>query len=277
MKKAITLIICLCLALPMLLAIPASAATPAEIVDAAYALEKGASMTEPATLTGKITEIKTPYSEQYKNITVIIAIEGKEDKPIQCYRLKGEGADKLAVDDIITVTGTLTNYNGSIQFGANCTLDKVVSGGGTVVVAPTDQKEIVDALYALEAGKALPYSATLTGTITKIDTPYSEQYKNITVTITIEGREDKPVVCFRLKGEGADKLAVGDYIAVTGTLKNYNGTFEFDSGCTFKVAEKPAAPAPNPGTADNAPLVALLAVLFLSAAAMVVVGKKQTV
>jgi len=276
MKKMLTLIVCLCMVLPMILAIPAMAATEAEIVDAAYALEKGASMTEAATLTGKLTSIDTAYSEQYKNVTVTIAVEGKEDKPIQCYRLKGDGADKLAVGDTITVTGTLPNYNCKIQFKAGCTLDKVVSGGGEVVVAPSDPKEIVDALYALEAGKSLPYSATLTGKITKIDTPYSEQYKNITVTIVVEGKEDKPIVCYRLKGDGADKLAVDDYITVTGTLTNYNGTFEYTSGCTFVAAEAPT-PNPNPSTGDATPIAALLAVMALSAAAIVVVGKKQAI
>ena len=39
--------------------------------------------------------------------------------------------------------------------------------------------------------------------------------------------------CYRLKGEGADQLAEGDVITVTGTIKNYKGTIEFDAGCTF--------------------------------------------
>ena len=203
------------------------------IVEEAYKLQSGVSMTAPATLVGKITAINTAYSAQYGNITVTIAIEGIEDKPIQCYRLAGEGADKLAVGDTITVTGTITNYNGKIQFAQGCTLDKVVSGGGTVPVAPTDPKEIVDALYALKSGESLPYSAVLTGKITQIDTAYSPDYKNITVTITVEGREDKPVLCYRLKGTGAETLKVGDVITVTGTLTNYNGTFEYTSGCTF--------------------------------------------
>ena len=203
------------------------------IVEEAYKLESGVSMTAPVTLVGKITAINTAYSAQYGNITVTMEIEGCTDKPIQCYRLAGTGADKLAVGDTITVTGTITNYNGKIQFAQGCTLDAVVSGGGTVPVAPTDPKEIVDALYALKAGESLPYSAVLTGKITKIDTAYSPDYKNITVTIAVEGREDKPIVCYRLKGNGAENLKVGDTITVTGTLTNYSGTFEYTSGCTF--------------------------------------------
>jgi len=246
MKKTFALILCLCLVLPLILAVPALAATPAEIVDTAYALEKGASMSAPVTLTGKLTSIDTAYSSSYKNITVSMTVEGRESKPIQCYRLAGTGADKLAVGDTITVTGTITNYNGKIQFAQGCTLDKVVSGGGTAPAAPTDPKEIVDAAYALEKGAALPYSATLTGKITKIDVPYSEQYKNINVTIVIEGREDKPILCYRLKGTGAETLEVADVITVTGTIKNYNGTIEFDSGCTLDKVVKPVVAPTDP-------------------------------
>ena len=36
-----------------------------------------------------------------------------------------------------------------------------------------------------------------------------------------------------MKGTGADVIAVGDTITVKGTLKNYSGTKEFDSGCTL--------------------------------------------
>ena len=42
-----------------------------------------------------------------------------------------------------------------------------------------------------------------------------------------------PIQCYRLTGEGADKLAEGDVITVSGVIKNYKGTIEFDKGCTF--------------------------------------------
>ena len=206
---------------------------PTAILEAAYKLEDGLAMTEPTTLTGVITKIDTAYSADYQNITVTIVCGGIEDKPMMCYRLKGEGADKLAVGDTITVTGTIKNYKGTIEFDAGCTLDYVHSANTAeeVVEAPEDPIEIVNAAYALKDGEVLPYAATLTGVITKIDTPYSADYKNITVTITVAGAEDKPIICFRLKGDGADALAEGNTITVTGTIKNYQGTIEFDAGC----------------------------------------------
>ena len=106
-------------------------------------------------------------------------------------------------------------------------------------VAPTDPKQIVDAAFALEKGAVLPYEATLTGVIKSIDTAYSEQYGNISVTIVVEGTAgSKDLVCYRIKGDGAATLAAGDTITVKGTIKNYNGTIEFDAGSTITAVVK---------------------------------------
>ena len=204
------------------------------ILDAAYSLAEGIAMTDPCTLIGKIVKIDTAWSEDYQNITVTIDC-GDSERLIMCYRLKGEGAKDLAVGDVITVTGIIKNYKGTIEFDAGCELVKVVKNTepAPVVEAPEDPAEIVTAAYALADGESLPYTATLTGTITVIDTPWSDQYGNITVTIVIEGCDDMPILCFRLKGDGAKDLKVGDVITVTGIIKNYKGTIEFDAGCTL--------------------------------------------
>jgi hypothetical protein len=198
----------------------------AEIVDAAYKLAEGGAFEEKTRLFGTITKIDTAYSPDYKNITVTIAVEGKEDKPIQCYRLQGAGCDKLAVGDKITVEGIMKNYKGTIEFDAKCEL----LGVGVEV---KDSKPILEAAYKLEDGMAFKEPTTLTGVISKIDTAYSPDYKNITVTIICDGDEAHPMMCYRLQGEGCDKLAVGDKITVTGIIKNYKGTIEFDAKCTL--------------------------------------------
>ena len=228
--------------------------TPEEIVDAAYALENGAALEGTYTLTGVITAINTPYSEQYKNITVTIQIGDLEDKPIMCYRLKGEGAADLKVTDTITVTGSLKNYNGTIEFDAGCTLDAVVPGEGPAEPVYTTPEEIVNAAYALEVGASLTREYTLTGVITSVDTVYSEQYKNVTVTMVIGNMANKPIQCFRLKGEGADVIAVGDTITVTGILMNYNSKIEFNSGCILNSFVPAPIPEPVPGS-EELPLV----------------------
>lgn len=104
--------------------------TPEEIVNAAYALSKNGILSGGHTysLTGTITEIPTPYSEQYGNITVVIVVGDMTDKPIECFRLKGEGIENLMVGDTITVKGKIVNYDngsetGKVEFDAGCTLE----------------------------------------------------------------------------------------------------------------------------------------------------------
>ncbi len=217
-----------------LLGIGAEVKDQSAIIEAAYKLEDGIAMTDPCTLTGEIVKIDTPWSDQYKNITVTIICDGDADHPIMCYRLAGEGADGLAVGDKITVTGVIKNYKGTIEFDAGCSLDNLVKGETPAPEAPADPAEIMAAAYALEDGGSLPYSAALTGKIVSIDTEWSEQYGNITVTIQVG---DKTIQCFRLKGDGASALAVDNMITVTGNITNYKGTVQFGAGCTFVPAE----------------------------------------
>ncbi len=214
------------------------------ILDAAYALEEGAQMDEDVSLTGKVTKIDTPYSEQFNNISVTIEIPGAADQPILCYRMGGEDIKKIAVGDTITVTGRIKNHYGTIEFAQGCSMDDRIPGENEAPVVPEDPKEIVDAAFALDKGASLPYEATLTGTVTEIVTEYSEDYKNITVTIEVEGTDGKKTIeCYRMKGEGAADLKVGDIISVTGQLTRFYreatedkaelDKIEFNSGCTF--------------------------------------------
>ncbi len=196
-----------------------------EIVAAAYMLEAGVSMEETQRLYGTVTQINTTWSDEYKNITVTIQIGELADQPIQCYRLSGDGAENLAIGDAITVEGTLKNYNGTIEFDKGCKL----VGYGEIV----SQKSIVDAAYALEAGVSMTAPTALCGEVISIDTAWSDEYQNITVTIVCDGLTDQPIQCYRLSGEGAQTLDVGSEIGVYGTIKNYKGTIEFDKGCVI--------------------------------------------
>ena len=217
----------------------------AEIVDAAYALEDGEALPYEVTLKGEVISVDTPYSADYKNITVSIKIAGREDKPIMCYRLKGEGCENLLPGDIITVTGNIKNYKGTIEFDAGCLLISAEKGENSFEI-PTDPQEILEAAFALKAGECLPYQATLTGRIIGIKNKYSAQYNNISVVIKT-GEPWYNVTCYRMKGEDVDKIWLDDIITVTGTLKNYGGhTIEFDSGCILEEwVNKPDPVAPS--------------------------------
>ncbi len=221
-----------------------------EIVKAAYALAPGESLPYESRLIGKIISIDTIWNDEYQNITVSIEITGAEDMPIKCYRMKGndqtiEQIKDLKVGNIITVRGTLKNYEGTIEFDAGCILEKVEKGDA--IDAPTDPGEILKAAYALPQDKALPYQATLTGTVIEIDTPYDPAYGNISVVIEVEGYPQYPILCYRLKGTGVDQIAIKDLITVTGIIKNYKGTIEYDAGCimTERVSGGGVAQGPS--------------------------------
>ena len=224
-----------------------------EIVKAAYALANGESLPYQSRLIGKIVSIDSIWSDEYQNITVTIEVEGAEDMPIKCYRMKGNDntitvIKDLKVGNIITVLGILKNYEGTIEFDAGCILEKVEKGDA--VDAPTDPGEILKAAYALKKNEALPYQATLTGRVIEIDSPYDPNYGNISVVIEVEGYPQYPMLCYRMKGTGVDEIAIDDLITVTGIIKNYNGTIEYDAGCMMierisggGVAQKPSSDA----------------------------------
>ena len=214
---------------------PVSDLLEIEVLDKAYALAEGKAMNGKQVLAGTIVKIDTPYSTDYKNITVTIKpdVATDDNHNVQCFRLVG--GEDLAEGDHIVVTGILKNYKGTIEFDAKCTYSKTAS------IAEAKGLVVLEQAYALAEGKAMNAKAQLTGTIVKIDTPYSADYKNITVTIKVDGAadDDHNIQCFRLVG--GEDLVVGDHITVTGLIKNYKGTVEFDAKCTYVKVAQPAA------------------------------------
>ena len=196
--------------------------TEEEIVGVAYTLEDQAKLPGATALHGVITAIPTPYSEQYGNITVNIQVGDLADQPIQCYRLKGEGAAELKEGDEIAVFGVIKNYKGTIEFDAGSIL---------IPIDSCQSARVAGYAYTLEESAAMNRESTVTGIISAIPSAYSADYKNITVNIDVPGLEGYTIQCYRLAG--GEDLAEGDTITVTGIIKNYKGTIEFDKGCTY--------------------------------------------
>lgn len=135
---------------------------------------------------------------------------------------------------------------------------ETVSENSAVSVSQTD---IVDAAYALGNMESLEEEQRLIGTVTKIVTRYSSKYDNVSVEMTVAGREDRPILCFRLEGPGVEDLRPGDEITVTGELLNYNGTIEFNAGCFLEYFVKGENPVEETeavieGSEDSAEAVA---------------------
>ncbi len=114
----------------------------------------------------------------------------------------------------------------------------------------SDPAVVIPMAYALETGKVLDGTYTLMGQIIESD-GYNSQYGDISVTFVVEGYEDYPLYCYQIKKD-ADKLGLGDYIAVRGTIKNYKGTIEFDKPELLAYEDGVLPPSidiePKPGT-----------------------------
>ena len=210
---------------------------PEKIMAAAKKLTSGEDLGYDVTLRGEVVGLDSAYDPNFENISVVIKVAGSN---LLCYRMVGKDVDKVLVGDTITVTGRIKNYNGTIEFGQGCTMLKREAGEAVIL---TEVKDIIEAAFALEPGASLPHDVTLTGKITEINTPYAAAYKNITVTIVVDGFDKYPLKCYRMKAASGDAaeteaLKVGDVITVTGIIKNYQHSsgdceVEFNTGCLF--------------------------------------------
>lgn len=206
--------------------------TAIKAVDGVYSVK----VTEAVEITAEFKEIK--------NVTVTIA--AVENGKVEVKK----GADAVADNavlrdgDVLTITATANagykvsaiKVNGTAITGNTYTITGAEADGKVAITVETveyTQADIVNDAWALEENTTLG-TFTLTGVIKSIDTPYDSGFGNLTVSIIVDGLTEKPMICFRMKGTGAESLMVNDTITVTGTIKNYNGKVEFDSGCTFK-------------------------------------------
>ena len=234
--------------------------TQAEIVDMAFALSSGATLENgPYTLTGVISKIVTAYDSGYKNVTVNITVYNTAGvaKTIQCFRLSGVGADAIKVGDEITVTGTIKNYNGTIEFDAGCTLDKYPNPVA-VVGASLNIKDNIDVYYyvSVNAGfKSASASFTFNGQTTTVSS-----YKKL--------EDGRLMFVF----EGINPAEMADEISVTFSVKYTTNTYTAShSGMSVKKYYQMAQN--YEGTKNDTALMTLLSdLLVYGAAAQAYVG-----
>ena len=214
------------------------------ILEAAYGLASGATMEGAHTLTGKVIHVKSTGEGE---ACLTFEVEGYEQYPMYCYWLKGEEAGNLKVGDVITVTGTIKNYNGTVEYDKP-TLDSFIKGEepeeddtpSTGDYTLSDASVVIPAAYALAQGATLEGTHTLRGQI--ISSEGLTSYNDISVTIVVEGYEEYPIYCYQIKND-ADKIGLGDYIVVQGTIKNYKGKVEFDKPTMLAYEDGTLAPS----------------------------------
>ena len=163
----------------------------------------------------EVSEINTPWSDQYGNISVTLK---DETGTLYVYRL----ATKVEVGAIIKVTGKMGSYNGAKQIAAGATAE-------IIKAAPVEVT--IEEAKALEDGTRVK----IKGTVKSIDTPWSDQYGNITITLEDETGSFQ---CYRL----ATKVEVGNSITVTGVIGSYNSVKQVAAGATAVINTTPETP-----------------------------------
>lgn len=116
------------------------------LVDRAFGLAQGEKI-ENATLTGIVTD-SDGYSAGYGNATFHLQVEGTgEVKTIYCYRVKPADAayPEVAVGDRLSLTGTIQNYKGTIEFYP-AEYAHLGGGGTTATTASTTRPTGVHAI-----------------------------------------------------------------------------------------------------------------------------------
>lgn len=217
--------------------------TQADIVNDAYALGKDQTLGK-FTLTGVITAINTPYNSSYKSITVVIVVEGLTDKPIECFNMKGEGAETLMQNDTITVTGTIKKYGSKVEFDSGCTFKDRVVGSSSLGLDVNTSK---NATVTIEDGM----TSALNGSTFTFTVSVSEGYEiiavkvnNVVVTPAADGNytgtiNGNTTILVETKVAGAaDPVEEGLPIAASkGTLSSDKKSITW-AGTTFTVTGK---------------------------------------
>ncbi len=206
-------------------------------------------------VSGTVVEINYAWSSDNGNMSV--TIKDDEGNTLYIYKL----ATEVALCDVITVKGTKTTYNETKEIGegatatidvkhecseyteATCTAPKTCvacgktegdpiahtfeNGACTICgAADPDYYYVVTIPEALEKEDGV--QVEVSGTVSAINTAWSDQYNNITVTIVdADGNE---LYIYRL----ATKVALGDIITVKGAMGTYNGR-QIAAGATAQI------------------------------------------
>ena len=167
------------------------------------------------TVSGTVVLINTPWDDGYKNISV--TIEDENGDQLYLYRL----GTKVEVGDVIMVKGEMATYNNARQVAQGATAE--ITGKEEVVLEYVEMT-IPEALAASDNALVI-----VKGTVKSVDTAWSDDYKNISVTIVdSEGNE---LYVYRLY----TKVAQGDYITVTGVMTTYSGKRQIAQGGTAEI------------------------------------------
>ena len=238
-------------------------------------------------------DAKASFSIAIANGVATIQSVGNTDRGLLCYNPNANGSNPL-----FSCYATTTSCDPELQIYKLATAVQ-----DTREDLPTATADIVNAIYALQAGESLDKyykfdSFTMAGTIVTATEVWNEEYSNGTITIKVDGT-DKDLVVFRYKAGTVDveeikALAVGDKVTFNVTsAKNYSGTLELDQP-TLTAIQKAANDDTNNDNdddttdedsavqepdkvGDSTAIVAMTSIMVVAvvALAVLVIGKKR--
>lgn len=202
--------------------------TVSEIYDLGIVLDDKQTSDAEYECIGIVESIASEYSEEYKNVSVWMT-DGDDEKKIEAYRIKGDYAADLKPGDVITVSGKIQNYGGTVEFVSGSIIKEYVAATFKTVT------ELYNDGQSDKQDKTTVFSTY--GKIDEIVNPISGDYKTCNVYIT-DGTSR--IEAYKLGGDldTLKNLAVGDVIAVYGKMTKYKDIVEFD-GCTLVSVSSP--------------------------------------
>lgn len=189
------------------------------------------------TIEGYVTAIQTAYSSTYNNISFWMADAADGGKVLEAFRAVCATADDApAVGDKVAVTGALTKYNSTPEFGAGCTY--VIKEKAPVVEPKNLGEKTIAEFLAL---KNTVDTCVLTGIVYNI---YNTTYGNLYLT---EGTDTLSIYGV-LTPEGEAKqfeslnVAEGDTLTVKAVYGEYNNKPQAKNAVFVAVAKKQIVP-----------------------------------
>lgn len=187
---------------------PDQPANPNDAIANALAAADGTEVT----LTGTISSIKEVWSEKHSNISVYLTNE--YGSTILLYQM----ATKVAVGDVVTVTGKVGSYNGAKQ---------IAKGATAQITGHSDDYNPVEMTITEALAAADGKNIIVTGTVVEIETAYDAANNRLSVYISDDA--GNKLYLYRLSGN----VELGQIIKVTGAMASHEeakqvvaGTFE---------------------------------------------------
>lgn len=212
--------------------------------------------------TGVVTEVAAPtFSPEAgtytsaQNVTISCATEGATIY----YTIDGSQPtnESTVYSKAIPVATTTTIKAKAFKEGLDASA--IASATYTIVViehagTEADPYTIADARNAIDLGEGIT-DVCVKGIVSQVDS-YNDNYKSITYWISDDGSKTDQLEVYSGKGLGGADFAsvndilVGDVVVVSGTLKKYGSTYEFDKNNQLVSLTRSAVPSITVNTAS---------------------------